>query len=279
MSIIVTVVTNRASRAGICAWMAVLVCLLLPGPLPAQEIPQVKFTVERFEVSGENPLGDAETQTILESFTGDHVGLEGLQEAADTLQAAITESGASFSRVILPGQTLQEGMVRLEVIALKVSKVSVTGAEHHTEENIRGSVPDLEEGVQPNTKRLARSLEIANRNASKETTLTFKENEVEPGTLEGTLDVQDKHPWNIFVSADNSGSSEIGTVQSTLGASHDNLFNIDHVGSISYTTAPENSSRLEPTSSVSPIPSVTPTQRKSRAYSRCFSILSDRMRS
>ncbi|MCP4469254.1 MAG: hypothetical protein GY815_00960, partial [Gammaproteobacteria bacterium] len=84
---------NSGSRVGICAWLVVLVCLLLPGPVPAQEIPQVKFTVERFEVSGENPLSDAETQTILERFTGQHAGLEGLLEAVDALQAAIKERG------------------------------------------------------------------------------------------------------------------------------------------------------------------------------------------
>ena len=246
MSRIVLVFTNRDSRAGICAWLVILVCLVLPGPVPAQEIPQVKFTVEGFEVSGENPLSAAETQTILEPFTGVHVGLEGLLEAADVLQIAIKERGtSSFSRVVLPRQTLQEGVVRLEIIALRVSKVQVTGAAHHTEKNIRDSVPDLVEGVQPSTRTLARTLEIANRNASKQTTLTFKENEAMPGTLEGNLDVKDKRPWSIFASADNSGSSEIGTVQSTLGASHNNLFNIDHVGSLSYTTAPEHAERLK----------------------------------
>ncbi|MCP4471272.1 MAG: ShlB/FhaC/HecB family hemolysin secretion/activation protein, partial [Gammaproteobacteria bacterium] len=200
----------------------------------------------RFEVSGENPLSDAETQTILERFTGQHAGLEGLLEAVDALQAAIKERGtSSFSRVVLPQQTLQGGVVRLEVIVLTVSKVNVTGATHHSEKNIRNSVPALVEGVQPSTRKLARTLELANLNASKETTLTFKENEAMPGTLEGTLDVEDKRPWNVFASGDNSGSSEIGTAQITLGASHDNLFNMDHVGSLSYTTAPEDADRLK----------------------------------
>jgi hemolysin activation/secretion protein len=244
MSRIVLVFTNRDSRTGICVWLVVLVSLVLPVPVPAQDIPQVRFTVERFEVSGENPLSAADTQTILEPFTGEHAGLEGLLEAADVLQVAIKKRGTSFSRVVLPRQTLQEGVVRLEIISLKVSKVQVTGAAHHTEKNIRDSVPDLVEGVQPSTRTLARTLEIANRNASKQTTLTFKENEAMPGTLEGTLEVQDKRPWSIFAAADNSGSSEIGTVQSTLGASHNNLFNNDHVGSLSYTTAPEHIERL-----------------------------------
>jgi hemolysin activation/secretion protein len=246
ISRILRVFTNSDSRAGIGAWSVVLVGLvLLPGPVPAQAIPQVSFTVERFEVTGENPLSAAETKTILDGFTGEHIGLEGLLEAADVLQVAIKKRGSSFSRVVLPRQILQEGLVRLDVIALKVSKLRVTGAAHHTEQNIRDSVPDLVEGVQPSTRTLARTLEIANRNASKQTTLTFKENEAMPGTLEGTLDVQDKRPWNIFASAANTGSSAIGDVLSTLGASHDNLFSIDHVGNLSYTTAPEHSSRLK----------------------------------
>ena len=152
MSIFVLVFTNRALRADKFAWLATLVCLLLPGQVPAQEIPLVKFTVDRFEVSGENPLSDEETQAILEPFIGDHVGLEGLLTAAETLQEAIQESGTPFTRVILPRQTLQEGVVQLEVIALTVSKVHVSGAEHHSEENIRRSVPDLEEGQQPPTQ-------------------------------------------------------------------------------------------------------------------------------
>ncbi len=227
------------------AFVALLMCLLAAGNASAQEIPQVKFTIERFEVSGENPLSDAETQAILQSFTGDHAGLEGLLAAADALEAAIKDTGPSFISVILPGQTLQDGVVRLEVIALTVSKVTVTGAQHNTEENILRTVPDLEQGGQPNTDRLARSLELANRNASKEATLTFRENQEEPGTLEAALEVEDKRAWSVFLSGDNSGSEDIGTAQTTLGASHNNLFDIDHAVSLSYTTAPEESDNLQ----------------------------------
>ena len=92
MSRIVLVFTSRNSRAEICVWLVALVCLVLPGPAPPRIFPQVSFTVERFEVSGENPLSVAETQTILEPFTGDHVGLEALLEAADVLTGSGEEA-------------------------------------------------------------------------------------------------------------------------------------------------------------------------------------------
>ena len=129
------------------AGYSVLVMLLGVAMAPAQaQTPVVRFEVERFEVEGDNPLSRARTEEVLAPFTGEHAGVDGLLAAADALERAIEDAGVSFQRVVLPPQSLQAGTVVLRVSVFTVARVEVEGAQHHSEANVRRSVPALREG-------------------------------------------------------------------------------------------------------------------------------------
>ena len=51
----------------------------------ATDVPQVRFTVERFVVEGEQPFSDKQTQRVLRPVLGDHEGLTRLEAAAADL--------------------------------------------------------------------------------------------------------------------------------------------------------------------------------------------------
>ena len=141
------------SRALIdCALIAILVAVAVATV--RAETPIVRFEVERFEVEGDNPLSEARTQEVLAPFTGTHAGVDGLLAAADALEQAIGDAGIAFQRVVLPPQSLQDGTVVLRVAVFTVAHVEVHGAQHHSEENIRRSVPALREGETPDSGRL-----------------------------------------------------------------------------------------------------------------------------
>ena len=65
----------------------------------------VRFEVTQFDVIGSNPLTDAQTGSVLQPFIGEYVGVDGLPQARDALQAELSNEGHGFYRVILPPQT------------------------------------------------------------------------------------------------------------------------------------------------------------------------------
>ena len=128
--------------------------------------PTVTFEVSSYTVEGPNPLGPERTEEILAPFTGEHAGVEGLNEAALSLERELRARGYSFYRVVLPPQTLTGGAVRLTVVEFLVSGVQVRGNEHFDEDNIQASLPALvvgevaagETGVATSMNAIARTV-------------------------------------------------------------------------------------------------------------------------
>ena len=200
--------------------------------------PVVRFGVTQFIVEGDNPLDPAETDGVLDRYIGEYAGIDGLLDAAEALESAIAAKGLSFRRVLLPPQQLNEGVVKLQVVAFEISKIAVKGNEHFSEDNIRASVPSLQENEIPTTSTISRDLALANRNPYKQTSIKFRESSNTPNSLEADVEVEDKKPWAIFAGLSNVGDSSTAPSRLTLGYQASNFLDTDHVATVTYTTAP-----------------------------------------
>ena len=234
---------ERISRTLLACLAPAVLAGAMTGPVQAQT-PVVRFVVERFEVEGDNPLSRPRTQEILAPYTGEHAGVDGLLAAADALERAIEEAGVAFQRVVLPPQSLQEGTVVLRVAVLRVARVEVRGAKHHSAANVRRGVPSLREGETPDTGAIARDMAVANRLGWKIVNLTFRESETDPGGLDAVLEVRDRRPWLAWSGLDNTGSADTGPFRWSLGASAGNLFDRDHSVNASYVTSPGHAGQV-----------------------------------
>jgi hemolysin activation/secretion protein len=146
-----------------------LLLWVLPFGVIAQDtLEQVRFDVDRFEVIGDNPIGESANE-ILSPYIGEQYGLEGLSAARDALEQAVIEAGFAFHRVSLPPQNLFAGTVQFKISRFSIGKIEVEGNEYFDDENILHSVPQLQVGETPNTRLLSRSLKIANEHAYKST--------------------------------------------------------------------------------------------------------------
>jgi hemolysin activation/secretion protein len=215
-----------------------LVWIVVPGVGAQDTLEEIRFQVERFEIVGENPIGERAAE-IVAPYAGEQFGLDGLSAARDALEQTIIGEGFNFHRVTLPPQNLLEGVVTLRIVRFSIGNVVVEGNDYFDEENIRNSVPNLESGETPNTRLLSRSLRIANNHASKSTVLRFREG-TEADTIDAVLEVQDRNPQVIFVTLDNTGPEDGEEWRSTLGYQHGNLFGRDHALTATVTTAPED---------------------------------------
>jgi hemolysin activation/secretion protein len=208
------------------------------GSIAQDTLEQVRFDVERFEVIGDNPIGERANE-VLSPYIGEQYGLEGLSAARDVLEQTIIESGFAFHRVSLPPQDLLAGIVQFKISRFSISKIEVEGNEFFDDENIKNSVPELRQGETPNTRLLSRSLKIANEHASKSTVLRFSEG-TESDSIDALLAVKDRDPQVFFVSLDNTGPEDGELWRSTLGYQHGNLFNSDQSMTATLTIAPED---------------------------------------
>ncbi len=198
----------------------------------------MRFTVSSFDVTGDNPIAD-KAQKVLQSYLGEHYGLDGLSAAADALEQEIIKQGYSFHRVSLPPQQLSSGTVELNVIHFTIGAINISGNKFFNERNIRSSLPELSVGSTPNTRELSRSLKLANNHASKNMVLKFKEGD-EGDTIDANLTVNDRNPQLFFLTLDNTGSKDTREFRSTLGYQNGNLFNRDHTITATLTVAPED---------------------------------------
>lgn len=220
--------------------IVLLYCLATPA-VAAEPIPVVEFTVNGFEVSGDNPLSADETAAILQDYTGTYAGLDGLLAATDALQQALNAAGFAFRRAILPPQTLNEGVVKLEVVAITVAKVEVEGNQHFSADNILASVPGVRTGLSPSRGDLSAALELANRHPSKHVSVRLRESDSNDA-VDAVIAVKDRRPWTVFAGLNNIGTRDTGRTRVTVGGQYTNLFNRDHSLTASYTTSPENAS-------------------------------------
>ncbi|QBC44389.1 POTRA domain-containing protein [Iodobacter fluviatilis] len=60
------------------------------------------FNVSSFNVKGENPLSNDDSQQLLQAYLGNNRSLSDLQQAASAFESALRERGHGFLRVTLP---------------------------------------------------------------------------------------------------------------------------------------------------------------------------------
>jgi hemolysin activation/secretion protein len=212
------------------------------APPAAFNVAEPLLDIRSFVIDGKNPLSDAETASLLAPFTGEKRALSQIEQAAVALEKAMRAEGYAFHRVFVPVQKPVDGKVTLQIIQFTVGAVSVTGNEHFSSDNIRRSLPTLLEGSVPDIRDIGADLTAGNSNPAKHVTVTFKES-AKPDSVDAALKVKDADPLSYFVGY--TGNLPVGNKNPddslsrvTVGFQHANLFDKDHVASLSYTTDP-----------------------------------------
>lgn len=232
-----------------CVLGSVLLSLLSPQSVVAQTqstverltqglTERVAFDVNTFNIFGDNPLGEAAAQALLQPFLGTDRGIDTIENAADALEVALSDAGYSFYRVTFPPQELSDGSIDLQIKRYQIGAINVTGQKHYTADNIRASLPALQVGESPSTKKIAKALRIANQNASKQVRVSLA-----PGAslnkVEANLTVVDQAPHTISAWLNNTGTTVSGDYRVGARLAHSNLWNRDHQASFTAITSPE----------------------------------------
>jgi hemolysin activation/secretion protein len=204
---------------------------------------EVRFQIGRFEVSGNTLLAPSEVQAALAPFTGPGRDFGDVQRALEALEELYHARGYNVVTVQLPEQELNGGVVRLNVIQTRLSRVSVSGNRFFSEDNIRASLPSLLPGRTPKLTEVSANLRLVNENPAKKVKLNLAGAEVDD-EVEARVEVVDERPWKAMLSVDNTGLDATGETHAGVLLQHANLWGRDHVGSIQYTTTTEHPDRV-----------------------------------
>lgn len=204
----------------------------------------LRFPIERFDVQGGAPLTPAEIEAVLRPYTGPARTFEDVQRAAAVLETEYRQRGYAAVQVILPEQTLEGGVVRLEVLQARIGRITVTNNQRFSEDNLRRSLPALKEGEPPNIAAISQASQVANQSPAKEVRVLLKPTDV-PGRVDATIDVvREERPARFFASIDNTGTQATGRDRTSVGFQHSNLFDRDHILTAQFTTSAEKSDKV-----------------------------------
>jgi hemolysin activation/secretion protein len=219
--------------AALCA-LATLAHAQAPAK-PVAEDP--KFEIRRFVFDGATLLPAQQLEDATRPFTGSARNFGDVQRALEVVERAYTQAGYSAVQVILPEQELERGEVRFQIIEAKLGRVVVEGNKFFDEANIRASAPSLVAGQSPNINEIARNLRVANESPAKQTNVLLRSGQQE-ATVDAVMRVVDEKFDRGSVTVDTSGTNQTGLLRVGLGYQNANAFNLDHVLTLQYVTAP-----------------------------------------
>ena len=204
----------------------------------------IRFEIARFEVIGNTLLKPAEIDAVLSKYVGKSRDFGDVERALEALEAVYHERGYNVVTIELPEQELNLGVVHLKVVQNKIGRVAVKGNQYFDEANIRRSLPALQEGQTPNLKRVSASLKLANENPAKKVNMKLQSGERDD-EVDATLETVDERIWKGMLNADNTGTTATGKTHVGVVLQNANLFGLDHVASLQYTTSAEEPGRVK----------------------------------
>lgn len=208
----------------------------------AQEASE-SFDIQRFQIEGNTLLRNDELDAVVQPFTGKGRVYGDVKRALEALRQRYVASGYSVVWVVAPEQDLDRGFVTLRVIEGRIGTVSVEGNRFYDDENIRASLPALRENTSPRAGDISADSQLGNENPAKQVDVVLRPG-AEPGVVDAVVDVIDVAPFKAFMTFDNTGNRQTGEYRLGVGVQHANLFNRDHVGTLSYVTSPDKANQV-----------------------------------
>lgn len=208
-----------------------------PAPPADPPAPEQLIPVQRVEVSGSSILTDAELQTITAAVEGRSVSLNELRQVADRITEIYLNRGYITSRAVVPaGQTIENGVVRIQVIEGRLGRIDVEGNQRLKTRYITsriqlGANPPLSTAALEDQLRLLRADPL----------LENVEASLRAGDQEGEsiliVRVTEASPFDAIFSVDNYSPPSIGSERAGIGLRHRNLTGWGDLMAVFYNTA------------------------------------------
>lgn len=204
----------------------------------------IGFAVSRFEIFGNTKLTASEIARVLRPYVGEEKTAEDVEKARTDLERYYHQSGYPTVLVNIPEQTVEEGVVQLEVIESKIRRVKITGNRYFTMESIRKKLPSFQPGEVLYLPKIQAELAEINRNPDLKVAPVLI-----PGAKAGTIDVElqvkDRLPLHGSVELNNRASHNTTDLRMNALIRYDNLWQKEHSISLQFQTAPQDTEEVQ----------------------------------
>ena len=207
--------------------------------------PAAGFDLLELRVKGNTKLTAKEMERTLYPFLGLKKNLDRVDLARTALEELYKTNGYQTISVDIPEQDVKNGIVYLQVVEGKVSRLKVKDSRYFAMGKIKEGIPELAEGNVPHFPTMQKQLaELAGQSPDRKIQPVLRAGDT-PGTLEVDLKVKDELPFHgrVELNGRNAQGTERLRLVSTMH--YDNLWQAMHSASLMYMVAPEDPSQVQ----------------------------------
>ena len=176
-------------------------------------------------ITGIKTLQQDDFKGKLQPYLGKPATMATLNKISRDVIDYYRSEGFPVVNVVVPRQTVRDGVIQFVVTEAKVGKVIVEGAKWFNPDKFKDEV-SLREGETVDGDQLQEDVRWLNTNPFRSTDLAFQPGEA-PGTTDVILEVNDRMPLRFFFTYDNYGIDLTGKNRLSTGFNFGNLFNQD----------------------------------------------------
>jgi hemolysin activation/secretion protein len=208
-----------------------------PTPTPSEPIPgklPEAIIVKRFEVIGSTVFSPEELAKVLAPFTNKPISLTEVFQARTAITELYFKKGYITSGAYIPLQTMESGVVTIQVVEGTLEDIQVTGTRRLRRNYIRSRLGRATE-LPLNRERLLEALQLLQlnpliQNLSAELTAGTR-----PGASILQLKIQEAQTFSSQIVLDNRRSPSVGSFRRRLQVNEANLLGFGDGLSLAYT--------------------------------------------
>ena len=212
---------------------------------PTDEQQPADFDLLELRVKGNTLIDSKQVGRAVYPFLGPKKTIDTVESARAALEKLYQSLGYQTVAVDIPEQDVKNGIVYLQVVEGKVSRLRVVESRYFSLGKIKAGVPELAEGHVPNFPKMQKELAaLGGASEDRKIQPVLRAGET-PGTLEVDLKVKDKLPLHGKLELNGRNTSSTSRLRLVSSLRYDNLWQAMHSASLMYQVSPEDNKEVD----------------------------------
>ena len=202
------------------------------------------FEIKGFELAGNTIFPAKKLQEAVTPFTGSGKTATDVEKARDALEKLYHEAGYPAVLVNIPEQTVEGGIIKLQIIESRIGRVKISGNRYFTTEKIIQDLPSFRPGEMVYLPKVQQEIARVNNNQDLKVAPVMAPGK-EPGTVDVELKVQDRLPLHGYLELNNRASHDTEELRVNAMLRYENLWQREHSISLQYQMSPQNTDEVQ----------------------------------
>ena len=202
------------------------------GPPPELEeerrAPIIRVFVQEIRIVGNTVFSDEELATVTAPYVNRELTTEGLESLRRALTLYYVNRGYVTSGAIIPDQTVGDGIVTIQIIEGKLSRIDIEGTKNFRPWYFRSRIA-LAAGPPVNIQTLQERLQLFQQDPRFERLNAELRPGVARGESELLVKVTEESPYKLWLAFDNYQSPTVGAERGLATYSHQSLLGFGDV--------------------------------------------------